>query len=285
MVVREPDFAGSWYPAERAECLQVFASYERQCVPRKSQDPAQGGIVPHAGWVFSGQLAYNAIRELARSQKNKDVDTVLLLGGHLHPSSSVAIMARGGFWTPLGTIPTDEELAAALLSANALKEIDPERHTPDNTVELQAPFIKHLFPQAKLVVLAAPPRAESLDLARSAVRLAREMGRTLAVVGSTDLTHYGPNYGWAPHGQGDRALQWVREENDRRFIDVACRLEPTAMLEEALERSNACCPGAAAAAVAAGLELGATAGELLRYSTSADVRPDASFVGYAAIVF
>jgi hypothetical protein len=212
------------------------------------------------------------------------VDTVVLFGGHLRPSSPTTIMDHGEFWTPFGEIPTDEELARAVCQEFKIQRESPERHTPDNTIELQAPMIRHLLPGAKLIVVGAAPNDETLELARGIVARARELGRDLMVLGSTDLTHYGPNYGWAPKGHGEEALRWVKEDNDPRWIERACELDTRAMIDEALERQNACCPGAAAAAAECARGMGSTEGELLAYSTSADIRPDASFVGYAGIV-
>jgi len=284
MTVRRPDFAGSWYPDTERRCLEMFRAFEEECVPREGAGPARGGIVPHAGWVFSGRIAYNVIRELARAAEGQ-VDTVVLFGGHLRPSSPTTIMDRGDFWTPFGAIPTDEELARAVCETfDTVTRESPERHTPDNTIELQAPLIRHLLPEAKIVVIGAPPSDGTLELARGVVARARDLARNLLVLGSTDLTHYGPNYGWAPKGLGEEALRWVKEENDARWIEQACALDPRAMIDEALSRQNACCPGAAAAAAECARGMGSTEGELLTYATSADIRPDASFVGYAGVV-
>jgi len=261
----------------------MFVEFEDQCVERKGSQPLWGGIVPHAGWFFSGRIAYNVLQELSRNV-GQGVETVVLFGGHLRPSSPITVMARGEVWTPFGNIGTDEELAAAICADNDVKQETPERHTPDNTIELQLPMIRHLLPRASLLIIGAPPRDEMLELAAAVVQQARQLGRRLLVLGSTDLTHYGPNYGWAPKGSGQEALRWVKEENDPRWIERACALDTTGMIEEALESSNACCPGAAAAAARCARELGSSQAELLAYSTSADIRPDASFVGYAGIL-
>jgi AmmeMemoRadiSam system protein B len=197
----------------------------------------------------------------------------------------MTVLGSGEYWTPLGNMPVDEELAAALLREADVQEEDPERHAPDNTVELQVPIVKHFFPEARLVSIAAPPRPETLPVCEKLLELAGALGRSVVAIGSTDLTHYGPNYGFSPKGRGPQAETWVREENDRRFIDLALALSPAEMVAEALQHQNACCPGAAAAAVRCGQLLGAGRGELLGYATSADVRRDESFVGYASIIF
>ena len=105
------------------------------------------------------------------------------------------------------------------------------------------------------------------------------------MAGSTDLTHYGPSYGFAPAGTGTRALRWVREVNDHRFIESLLAMEFKTALERALTERSACSAGGALAALSFARENGVTKGELVRYSTSFDVHPGDSFVGYAGILY
>ncbi len=283
MTIREPDFAGSWYPESSKECLRMFEDFEQLDYQRKGTSPLHGGIVPHAGWVFSGQLAYHVIKTIAMSQKQ--IETVILFGGHLGSTSPLSVMTHGEFWTPFGTLPTDEPLAKAVVDRFKAHLDPPEQHLTDNTIELQAPLIKHFLPQTKLLVIHAPPRDETLELAAFLAAETSRLGRSAIALGSTDLTHYGPNYGWAPRGIGPEAEEWVRNTNDKSWIDIACKMDSRACIDEALKHSNACCPGAAAAAIRFSREKGATEGDLLAYSTSSEVHKSASFVGYAAIVF
>lgn len=286
MSVRQPDFAGSWYPGTERECQRSFSEFEAASGEPCGLTPLHGGIVPHAGWVFSGRLAYHVIRELALAGSG-EVDTVLLFGGHLRPSSPPTLVTEGELWTPLGNLAVDEELAGILLGDERLgiRREDPDRHAPDNTTELQLPILRHLLPSARILLVTAPPRESTLELADAAVAAGRALGRRLIAIGSTDLSHYGPNYGWEPKGRGPQAIRWVREENDRRFIERALELDARGAIEEGLRSSNACCPGAAAAALRCGELLGAQGGTLLDYAQSADLQPGDSFVGYAGIVF
>ncbi|MBW2735507.1 MAG: AmmeMemoRadiSam system protein B, partial [Deltaproteobacteria bacterium] len=144
---------------------------------------------------------------------------------------------------------------------------------------------KRFFPNAKILLIGAPPCSETLELAEAIVKEANEVGRELLFFGSTDLSHYGPNYDWMPKGGGAEAEHWVREVNDARFIQATLKEDSEQIIVRGLAEQSACCPGAAAAAIHAARCYGDAPGQQLRYATSADTRPDESFVGYAGLVF
>jgi AmmeMemoRadiSam system protein B len=114
---------------------------------------------------------------------------------------------------------------------------------------------------------------------------ARRQGCTLKVIGSTDLTHYGANYGFKSHGSGEQAVQWVKQTNDQRVIDAMLELAPDKVIRQGLENQNACCSGAAATALASAMHMGAKRSRQVSYATSYDKSPGDSFVGYVGIVF
>ena len=105
------------------------------------------------------------------------------------------------------------------------------------------------------------------------------------MIGSTDLTHYGEAYGFAPRGGGEDAVAWVKEENDRRVIDAFLRMEGERALDLGRSERSACSAGGAAAAIAFAAASDVRKGALVRYTTSWDVAPATSFVGYAGILF
>ncbi|MDO8942609.1 MAG: AmmeMemoRadiSam system protein B, partial [Desulfobacterales bacterium] len=212
-------------------------------------------------------------------------DVIVLFGMHLHRGSANIMMPQGGWDTPFGTIPVQEELAAAIARRFPFRLETPASFTEDNTIELQLPFIKYFFPDAAIVAMGVPPTRDSLAIGNAVVDTARQLGLSVKVIGSTDLTHYGDNYGLVSHGTGPTAVAWVRQENDRRVIEAMLGLDPERVIDEALKNQNACCPGAAATAIQAGKHLGATAAESITYATSYDRSPGDSFVGYVGIVF
>ncbi|RPI79574.1 MAG: AmmeMemoRadiSam system protein B [Desulfobacteraceae bacterium] len=283
MAIRRPHFAGTWYPGTEPECLRTIESFSlkvRTC-PNGTGSP-KGGILPHAGWHYSGQMAFNVLSCL---KKGPNPDTIVIFGRHLHPGGKNYIMAEGEWATPLGNLPIDRAFADGLLNEFSFKIETDSNSDPDNTIELQLPFIKYFFPQTMILPLGVPPADFSVQIGQRVAQLSKSMQRRVLILGSTDLTHYGPNYDFAPQGTGAQALTWVKERNDKQVIDLMLNLNAEEVIQEALHKGNACCSGAAAAAIAAVKELGGRQGDLVDYYTSYDVRPDTSFVGYAGIVF
>jgi AmmeMemoRadiSam system protein B len=214
-----------------------------------------------------------------------DPDIIAIFGRHLHPGSGNYIMAEGSWSTPLGDLEIAGDIADKLISEFKFTIETPSRYEQDNTIELQLPFIKFLFPEVKILPIGAPPVPASLRIGEAAARIVKDMGKKMLVLGSTDLTYYGYNYGLIPMGVGREAVDWVKQENDKRMIDLMLDMDAEGVISESLTNSNACCSGAVAAAIAAVKGMGARKGEKLIYTTSYDISPSDSFVGYAGIIY
>ncbi|MDR0998733.1 MAG: AmmeMemoRadiSam system protein B [Treponema sp.] len=278
--IREPSLPPGWYPREPGEIAGFLRDWQTGEEAR-----AAAAIAPHAGWFFSGGIAAAAVSSLDR-----DADTVAILGGHLAASSPVLVAGEDAFRSPLGLMPMDGELREALCAALERKARISLPWAPDsyrdNTVEVLVPMVHFFFPHAKLLALRLPASSSSWETGVSLATEARTLGRKLAVLGSTDLTHYGTNYGFNPRGRGPEALKWVREVNDRRLIQAVLAGDGNAVLERAEGEGSACSAGAVLGAMGFAAALSP---RLLAYGTSADAQGEAgtpdSFVGYGAIGF
>ncbi len=281
--IRRPSFAGSWYPKKESEVRQEIAQMLKVAFPcpEDGKEPV-GCIVPHAGWYYSGRLALSTLKCLSAGKRP---DTVVLFGHHLAERYPNIIMPKGIWQTPLGDLEIDSELGESLLKEFSFEVESEYSHSPENTVELQLPFIRYLFGGVKILPIGIAPKEENLTIAKRLVELTKEMNREVKVVGSTDLTHYGSNYGFMPAGRGEKAVKWVKEENDKRIVELFLKMDPKAVMGEAKERHNACCPGAAASAIEASLRLGGNTAKVIGYYTSYDVLANESFVGYVGVVY
>jgi AmmeMemoRadiSam system protein B len=291
MQTRKPVVAGQFYPGQHDSCVaEIHEFIEEFSPPAFLPETIVAGIVPHAGWTFSGALAtmvFEAVKE-----RHERVNTFVIFGAaHSYFGPEPALCATGTWLTPLGEIVVDEELAEQVLAQGpALNDL--EAHGPEHSIEVQTPLIQHIFPGAKILPILVPPREQSVALGRAVGEIiARAEGKKIVCIGSTDLTHYGPNYGFTPMGVGKQALLWAQTVNDRKFIDAALKMDPQGLLAGAAENCNACGAGAAAATIAAAKQLGRTQGVLLAHTTSSEVMlakmntSSQDSVGYAAMIF
>lgn len=281
--LRRAIFAGSWYPSSAVACEREIAAFLVE--GKKMQQPTGervGGIVPHAGWFFSGSIACNVISCL---KSDDPPDVLVVFGMHLHPESPCFMMTEGAWETPFGEIQVEEQMARELTKQFPFTVESPNNFQQDNTIELQLPFIKYFFNDVKIVAAGVPPSKNSLEIGRAAVEIAKRLGLKIKVIGSTDLTHYGRNYGFVSKGSGQKAVDWVRNENDRRIIDTMLAMDAEKVISEALASQNACCAGAVATAIETAKHLGAQKAQAIAYASSYDKNPGDSFVGYVGIVF
>jgi AmmeMemoRadiSam system protein B len=282
---RPAELAGSWYPATARECDAVLEKVERSGPPLPERRIA--AIVPHAGWVYSGAVAFGALRALF--DENRDAELIVVFGGHLGPRDTPRVMIEGGWATPYGSLPIARGLAEDISMAINADPETPTEFYEDNAIEVLMPMIKKLWPDAKVVTIGVPPTSDANAIGADAIRLAKARGfEKIAIAGSTDLTHYGPNYSYSPKGRGRRGLEWVKSENDPELIEKIASLDAAKVLWIAERQRNACCPGAVAAAIVAARKLGARRGTTTCYTTSYDVRPldpePQSFVGYVGMI-
>ena len=282
MGYRKPDLAGAWYPGGEREVCKTIEGYIAGVQIPKEPYRGIGGIVPHAGWYFSGRTAFSVFYSIS---KKSSPSLIWLFGMHLPPQGPDYIFIDDGYETPLGRLPLHVEAAGMLLDSFDFLKEDSKGYSQDNTIEVQLPFVKYLFPEARIVTVGVSPARRAYEIGERAASISQELGAESCFIGSTDLTHYGPNYSFSPHGTGKDAVRWVKEENDKPIVDAFLQADWEGALHSALSRQDACCPGAVAAAIGAVRRTGIKKGVLVQYTTSYDINPDSSFVGYAGVVY
>ena len=274
MKVRPRSLPPGWYPGSPSETESAIQDLFRNGL--KNGGKACAGIAPHAGWGFSGSIACKVIHAI-----RKDIETIVIVGGHLPSGNKILSAFEEGYSTPLGIIEADMELLGQIRDEMA---VDEDIYS-DNTVEIQLPIIRHFFPEAKVLGMRASPSDIAIRLGAVIAGVSARLGRNTAVIGSTDLTHYGRNYGFSPRGEGPDAVRWVKEDNDRKIVDAFLAMDAEYAISLAGRNHSACSAGGAAAAVSFARESGASRGSLMEYMTSWDIHPSDSFVGYAGITF
>jgi hypothetical protein len=290
MKLRRPLVAGQFYPAKKQLCQKELEGYtDISSLDVNLPSKITAGIVPHAGWTFSGGTAGKVFSAIKR--QNKNVDTFVVFGAaHGYFGKLPAIYPGGKWQSPLGDIKIDSQLSEKIVTEELAVE-DERAHGGEHSIEVQVPMIQYLFPDAELVAIIAPPAESTVRLGEGIAELVKASDKDIVCIGSTDLTHYGPRYGFTPMGAGYEGIKWASEVNDRKFIELAEKMDGEGILQSAAENANACGPGAGCATVTAAANLSAQKGVLLEHTNSNEMMTKlmgtntADSVGYAGIVF
>lgn len=266
MLLRRAAVAGSWYPGRP----DVIAGEVESYLAAAAVSPPPGRLValisPHAGLRYSGPVAaygYSLLRG------RRDLTIVLVGPSHRVAFDGCAVHARGAFETPLGQIPIDEELAAALLDAERRVSDTPSPHGEEHSLEMQLPFLQHLVPGLRIVpVLMGSQSRTEVDGLVASLRRALQ-GRDALLVASSDLSHYHPAA--------------VANALDAKVVADVERFDAEALMSR-LERDHghACGGGPMVAVMKTARALGADRAAILRYADSGDAgeRDKSHVVGY-----
>jgi hypothetical protein len=277
--VRPAAVAGQFYPSDPAHLKLAVQQFLEDAVPSSVEKPV-ALVVPHAGYLFAGQIIADGFRQV----KGRTYDTIVILGTN-HTSgdlTGVSVYPRGAYRTPLGDAPIDEEIASALLKEDSDCTANTAAQVSEHSIEVQVPFVQTLFPSAKIVA-AVVGMPEPKVCERFGKALAKVVGgKRVLIVASSDLSHF-PRY--------EDAV-----DVDRQTLEAIAKLDPAQFASKANSLMSrripnletcACGEGPILAAMTAAKALGATHGVVLSYANTADsVAEDKSrVVGYGAVVF
>lgn len=263
-MIREPVVAGRFYPAAaaalRADVDRLLSAQGRQAAP------AVGVLVPHAGYVYSGAVAGEAYAAV-------EVPGRALVMGPNHTGLGRARAARSpadAWRTPLGTVPCDPLLGAALEAGGVAA--DEAAHAREHSLEVQLPFLQRRQPDLALAALCLAhlsfPECRALaEVVVEAVRAAPAL-----LVASSDMSHY------LPAAQARAA--------DARALEPLLALDAQGLFRRVRDEEISMCGVIPAVVmVLAAVALGAGRAELVRYAHSGEVSgDDDQVVGYAGVL-
>ena len=265
-----------WYSSSKSSCKNDIQRHINNDIFLEGITPISA-IVPHAGWYFCGNLAINTIRLM--KEKNGDIKHIFVFGGHLGEMNLPVVETFDFAETPFGTLENNKEILSFILENF---NIHPLPYHEDNTIEILLPIIKYFFGNVTITAIYLPPNQKVREIVE---KLFDKFNYRALFIGSTDLTHYGPRYNFYHHDKSMKGIDWVRNVNDKKYINQLLSLQGEESLKYALANSSACSSGAAFASIVAAQKKNVTNGRLIGYSTSYDVSEDSSFVGYTGIIY
>jgi len=170
--VRKAKYAGSFYPSNKLELSKIISSLLLKSKPKKLGGELKALIVPHAGYVYSGEVAAFAYNSL----KIQNPKRVVLLGPS-HQDYIDGIYSFSGEWvTPL-------KITKVFDSGLNVFENDSE-----HSLEVELPFLQSVLSDFEFI-----PIIYGVD---DYVQLARVCSKFLSddsvLIASSDLSHYLP---------------------------------------------------------------------------------------------
>ncbi len=264
--------SGRFYAGSKQALDRDVRALLKPVEPMAHAAAARAAIAPHAGYVYSGVTAAHVFARL-------DVPRlVVILGpnhtGRCHAPGGASLWELGAFATPLGEVPVDADLAAALLAECPLVGIDRTAHLDEHAIEVELPFLQLRRADVAIVplVLAWDGWEEASALGEALVRLVRRWKEPVLLLASSDLNHY------------ESAA--MTELKDAQVLDAIRALDGAELLRRCrVERVSMCGRAAAAAVIAAARALGSTQAEVVDYRHSGWVTGDeARVVGYGGVV-
>ena len=232
--------AGTWYPSGVSELRQLLDAALGSSLKRTGAFVRPGGLaflVPHAAPAYSGAVAASVYRHVQAAGANR----VVILGfSHRRPIEGIAVPQVDCIETPLGAIPIHRETADALAASPPFHAV-PESAACDHSVEIQIPFLQTFVPDAALVPLYVG-RLTAGQLTTAAAALRALLDNRTVLIASSDLTHYGRDFGYLPFPL-DRATPERLRALDGAVLAAAGSLDP-ALFGDELSRSGATVCGA-----------------------------------------
>jgi len=197
--VLESTIAGSWYPGSEKGIRALADKWEAACGGSAQGEAPNVLVLPHAGWAYSGETAWTAVRTV-RGAKFRRV--VLLAPSHrAWIENRLVAPESDAVSTPLGEIKIDRDWLDRLALVAPVARND-RVHSAEHATQIEYPLLQlalgNGFTIVPLVVGAFGP-----DQMGMCVRaLAHLMDAETLLVISSDFTHYGDDFSYTPFGKG-----------------------------------------------------------------------------------
>jgi hypothetical protein len=188
---RLPSVAGSFYPAGPDELEQMLKTFFAKAPVSQADGNVLAIISPHAGYVFSGEVAAAAFKQV---DPEKTYKTVFIIGSsHRNSFPGASVYSIGNYITPLGTVTTDLETAQKIAGESKIMAYDPSYQNNEHSIEVQIPLLQYwLKKDFKIVPILLGTQDERICEKIAAILKPWFNNENLFVI-STDFSHY-PTY-------------------------------------------------------------------------------------------
>lgn len=177
--IRPTAAAGKFYTDNKQELASQLDYFEENNV-HDYDYKTRAVIVPHAGYIYSGQLASNGFQYLDKNVKN----VFIIAPPHYVGVKDIALSGFDLWSTPLGEIEVNKEINEELAEIFDC-EINDEAFAEEHSAEVQVPFIQKLLPHVKII----PILASNIEKVERIIAYYWDDPKNVFVI-SSDLSHF-----------------------------------------------------------------------------------------------
>ena len=142
---KEPSVAGSFYTNDAQALENQIKSFAEKS-KNEYEYKTRAVIVPHAGLVYSGRLAYEGISQIDRNVKN----IFIFAPAHRVAFEGFALSSFDKWKTPLGEIEVNQDICRELTEKYNAKFND-NAIAPEHSIEIEVPIIQSVFSDVKII--------------------------------------------------------------------------------------------------------------------------------------
>lgn len=190
--IRSSAVAGKFYPIEKERLIKMIDSYLSKADTPEVQGKLLGIISPHAGYLYSGQVAAYSYKLL----KNTKYDVVIIMGDSHNMAYNFGSVYYNKdndnyFQTPIGDVRINKALSEELLKNENAFTINTKAHAFEHSIEAQLPFLQQVLePGFEIVpILFGTRSSRILESAANSIYNAIK-DKNVLLIASTDLSHY-----------------------------------------------------------------------------------------------
>ena len=228
MNIRKPAVAGRFYPGTKNEIIKQLNKILKQEQDKidysLSKNNIIGGIVPHAGYMFS---AYQAVHffEILKQSKHEFDTFIIINPNHTGYGKDISVDSHDFWETPMGNVKIDSEFRALTNFT-----ISSEAHQFEHSGEVQIPMLQH-FLDSDFQILPITMSVQNIEnakiIAKTILNVNQELEKKICILASSDFSHF------VEPEEGKRI--------DRFVIDEILKLNPYGVQEEVKGKNISVC--------------------------------------------
>jgi AmmeMemoRadiSam system protein B len=238
--IRKASHAGSWYSGSAKELNKQLDGWLNNA--QLIHGPARAVIVPHAGYVYCGECAAYAYRQISPSV----VQRVFILGPSHHVRlGGCALSSVGKYQTPFYDLVIDQEVYSELDASGAFERMSVGVDEDEHSLEMTLPYVAKVMEEFKNSFRIVPIMVGSLTPEKEAA-----YGRILApyladstnlFVISSDFCHWGNRFRYTYYDETKGPIYQSIQSLDKLGMDIIERLSPAEFTEYLHKYGNTIC--------------------------------------------